>query len=123
MTGSSMLHIRKAEPRDAGAIAAILLPTIRAGATYALDPDMSEAESLSYWMAPDKETFVAEEDGVVLGTYYMRLNQAGGGRGIFVRARDGLADAGIRSEPQRRTSQARRQESALWRYRLLPYPG
>ena len=82
MTGSSMLHIRKAEPRDAGAIAAILLPTIRAGATYALDPDMSEAESLSYWMAPDKETFVAEEDGVVLGTYYMRLNQAGGGRHV-----------------------------------------
>ena len=79
MTGSGMLHIRKAEPRDAGAIAAIILPTIRAGATYALEADMCEAESLAYWMAPDKETFVAEEEGVVVGTYYMRPNQAGGG--------------------------------------------
>jgi L-amino acid N-acyltransferase YncA len=82
MTGPGMLHIRKAEPRDAGAIAAIILPTIRAGETYTLDPDMSEAASLACWMAPDKETFVAEADGVVLGTYYMRANQAGGGRHV-----------------------------------------
>ncbi|HEX5460117.1 MAG TPA: GNAT family N-acetyltransferase [Steroidobacteraceae bacterium] len=74
-----MLHVRKAEARDAAAIAAIILPIIRAGATYALDPSMGEAEALAYWMAPDKETFVAEQDGVVLGTYYMRPNQAGGG--------------------------------------------
>jgi RimJ/RimL family protein N-acetyltransferase len=29
-----------------------------------------------------KETFVAEQDGVILGTYYMRPNQAGGGRHV-----------------------------------------
>ncbi len=33
-------------------------------------------------MGDDKETFVAEEDGVVVGTYYMRPNQAGGGRHV-----------------------------------------
>jgi hypothetical protein len=33
---------------------------------------MSESEALAYWMSGDKETFVAKEDGVVLGTYYMR---------------------------------------------------
>ena len=33
-------------------------------------------------MGHDKETFVAEQDGVVLGTYYMRPNQAGGGRHV-----------------------------------------
>jgi ribosomal protein S18 acetylase RimI-like enzyme len=43
---------------------------------------MSEFEALGYWMAPDKETFVAEEDGRILGTYYMRPNQAGGGRHV-----------------------------------------
>lgn len=74
--------IRKAEAGDAKAIAAIILPTLREGATYALDPDMSEADALVYWMGPDKETFVAEEDGVILGTYYMRPNQAGGGRHV-----------------------------------------
>jgi ribosomal protein S18 acetylase RimI-like enzyme len=76
------MHIRKAEPRDAGAIAAIILPTIREGATYALDPDMSESEALGYWLAPDKETFVAEDDGAIVGTYYMRPNQDGGGRHV-----------------------------------------
>ena len=74
--------IRVAEPRDAPAIAAVIMPTIREGATYALEPEMSEANALAYWMSPDKETFVAEENGVVLGTYYMRPNQAGGGRHV-----------------------------------------
>lgn len=77
-----MLNIRRAEPRDAGAIAAIILPVIREGATYALDPTLSEAEALAYWMASDKETFVAEQDGAIVGTYYMRPNQAGGERHV-----------------------------------------
>ncbi|HEX4150742.1 MAG TPA: GNAT family N-acetyltransferase [Steroidobacteraceae bacterium] len=77
-----MLNITKAESRDAGPIAAIIVPVIREGATYTLDPNMSEAEAVAYWMAPDKETFVAEQEGVVLGTYYMRPNQAGGGRHV-----------------------------------------
>jgi L-amino acid N-acyltransferase YncA len=76
------MHIRRAETSDAPAVAAIILPIIRGAATYALDPDMSEIEALAYWMGDDKETFVAEEDGVVLGTYYMRPNQAGGGRHV-----------------------------------------
>lgn len=74
--------IRTAAAADAAGIAAILLPTIREGATYALDPDMTEADALAYWLAPDKETFVAEEDGAVLGTYFLRANQAGGGRHV-----------------------------------------
>ena len=44
--------------------------------------DMSEADALAYWMAPDKETFVAEEDGAIVGTYFIRPNQAGGGRHV-----------------------------------------
>ena len=71
--------VRKAEAGDAGAIAAIILPVIREGTTYTLDPGMSEADALAYWLGPDKETFVAEADGAILGTYYMRPNQAGGG--------------------------------------------
>ena len=71
--------IRPARPEDASQIWAILEPTIRAGETYALDPAMSEADALAYWFGADKETFVAEQDGVVLSTYNMRPNQAGGG--------------------------------------------
>jgi RimJ/RimL family protein N-acetyltransferase len=74
--------IRKAEVGDASAIAGIVLPTIRDGTTYALDPDMSEADVLAYWMGSDKETFVAEDEGRILGTYYLRPNQGGGGRHV-----------------------------------------
>jgi ribosomal protein S18 acetylase RimI-like enzyme len=78
---ASML-IRPALPTDAAQIGAIILPTIREGTTYSLDPVMTEAEALSYWTGPDKETFVAVDDENVLGTYYIRPNQAGGGKHV-----------------------------------------
>jgi ribosomal protein S18 acetylase RimI-like enzyme len=34
---------------------------------------------LAYWLCSDKEVFVAEDQGAVLGTYYIRANQSGGG--------------------------------------------
>jgi ribosomal protein S18 acetylase RimI-like enzyme len=70
--------IRPATPDDAGAIWQILEPVIRAGETYALPPDWSEAEALAYWSAPGHTVFVAE-DGAILGTYYLHANQRGGG--------------------------------------------
>jgi len=73
------MTIRLADPDDAAAIWSIIGPTIRSGETYTLDPQMSEADALAYWLGADKETFVAEEDGAILGTYYIRPNQAGGG--------------------------------------------
>jgi ribosomal protein S18 acetylase RimI-like enzyme len=73
------LAIRPAHAADHAAIARIIVPTIRAGETYALDRDLSEADALAYWTGADRETFVAEADGVMLGTYYLRANQAGGG--------------------------------------------
>lgn len=74
--------IRLAKPDDHAAIWDILKPVIRAGETYALDPEMSEQAVLAYWLGAEKETFVAEEDGAILGTFYIRPNQAGGGRHI-----------------------------------------
>jgi RimJ/RimL family protein N-acetyltransferase len=71
--------IRPATTNDAAAIWSIIGPTIRAGETYTLPRDMSEVEALSYWMGADRETFVAIEDGRIVGTYYLRANQAGGG--------------------------------------------
>ena len=76
------MQIRKATSSDAPAIAEIIMPTIREGATYTLDRDLSEADALSYWLGTDKETFVAEDGGVILGTYFIRPNQAGGGRHV-----------------------------------------
>jgi ribosomal protein S18 acetylase RimI-like enzyme len=74
--------IRSATLSDHEAIWNILEPVIRAGETYALPRDMMKAEALAYWTAPDRETFVAERDGAILGTYYLRPNQLGGGAHI-----------------------------------------
>ncbi len=73
------VHIRPALPGDHDALWRILEPTIRAGETYALPPDLGRGEALAYWTGPDRETFVAETGGEVLGTYYLRANQGGGG--------------------------------------------
>lgn len=74
--------IRPASNDDRSAIWRIIGPTIRAGETYALDPNLSKSDALAYWMGSDRETFVAEENGLILGTYYIRANQAGGGRHV-----------------------------------------
>jgi ribosomal protein S18 acetylase RimI-like enzyme len=76
------MRIRRAHMDDAPCIWSIIGPTIRAGETYTLDCDMTEANALAYWLADDRETFVAEESGKILGTYYIRPNQAGGGNHI-----------------------------------------
>ena len=72
------VRIRPAQKDDASAIWRIIGPTIRAGETYALDREMKEDAAVAYWMGQDRETFVAEEDGEILGTYFIRPNQAGG---------------------------------------------
>jgi ribosomal protein S18 acetylase RimI-like enzyme len=71
--------IRPARQEDRTSIWSIIGPVIQAGETYTLDPGMGEADALAYWLGADKEAFVAEDNGVVIGTYYMRPNQAGGG--------------------------------------------
>ncbi len=71
--------IRPATPEDGAAIWQILEPVIRAGETYALPRDMSEAAALAYWTAPEKETFIAVADQKIIGTYFIRPNQPGGG--------------------------------------------
>ncbi|WP_372421913.1 GNAT family N-acetyltransferase [Salinarimonas chemoclinalis] len=74
------MRIRPAHPEaDADALWRVLEPMIRAGDTYTLERDMSRADALAYWLAPAHATFVAEGDGEMFGTYYMRANQRGGG--------------------------------------------
>jgi ribosomal protein S18 acetylase RimI-like enzyme len=43
---------------------------------------MTEADALAYWLGGDRETFVAEDSGEIVGSYYIRANQAGGGKHI-----------------------------------------
>lgn len=74
-----LISIRQAEPEDDSAIWAILEPMIRAGETYDLPRSFSREEALAYWHAAGNMVFVAEEDGVIVGTYILRANRQGGG--------------------------------------------
>jgi ribosomal protein S18 acetylase RimI-like enzyme len=71
--------IRPATDADADAVWAILEPIIRAGETYTLPRDMSRDDAFRFWFAPSHEVFVAENDGAIVGTYFLRPNQLGGG--------------------------------------------
>ena len=71
--------IREVAASHSGAIWRILEPVIRGGETYTLPLDMNREEALAYWNSPGHEVFVAEENGEILGTYYLRANQKGGG--------------------------------------------
>jgi ribosomal protein S18 acetylase RimI-like enzyme len=74
-----MIAVRPAGISDADAIWEIIEPTIRSGETYTLPRDMTREEALAYWQSPDHEVFVAEENGELLGTYFLHANQKGGG--------------------------------------------
>ena len=60
--------IRPVTDADAPAIWRILEPMIRSGETYALPRDLTEAEALHYWRAPQNEVFVAVEGAEVVVT-------------------------------------------------------
>jgi len=71
--------IRPAKNDDRDAVLAVIMPTIRAGETYPLPRDLSEADALTYWFNPAHEVFVVERDNQIVGSYYLRANNRGGG--------------------------------------------
>jgi ribosomal protein S18 acetylase RimI-like enzyme len=74
--------IRPSEPRDNDAIWHILEPTFRAGETYPVPRDMPRSDALAYWQSPGHAVFVAADEGTVVGTYYLRANNRGGGQHV-----------------------------------------
>ena len=71
------LSIRAAQPDDGDALWEVLEPVIRDGTTYPVDPAASRAEVFAYWFAPDKQVFVAERAGRIVGSYYIKPNSTG----------------------------------------------
>lgn len=74
-----MIIIRLAGPDDFDQIWPLLRDVFRAGDTYAVDPDISRDAAFAYWMTQAAVTYVAEDAGRVVATYYIKTNQAGGG--------------------------------------------
>ena len=73
------MQIRPFRPDDRPALWGILEPMLRAGETYALPRGMTEDDAIAFWTSPEKQAFVAEADGKILGTYFLKANQLGGG--------------------------------------------
>jgi len=74
-----VLTLREAGHEERDAVWGILEPVVRAGETYTLARDASREGVLAFWFAKGHEVFVAEENGAVVGTYFLRANQGGGG--------------------------------------------
>ncbi|MCM5705400.1 GNAT family N-acetyltransferase [Larsenimonas salina] len=73
------LTLRPVRPEDKDAFWHIFEPILRAGTTYALPRDMQPARAWAYWGEAPLETWVAEDQGSVLGSYYLKANALGGG--------------------------------------------
>lgn len=71
--------IRPYAPADADAVWSVLEPHIRAGETFALPRDWTREQVIASWCGARHEAYVAEQDGEVLGTYYIQPNHLGGG--------------------------------------------
>ncbi len=70
-----MLIIRKAEEKDHDPVWDIFSAVIRPGDTYVFDPETPRSALPNHWFAETMTTFVAEENGVVRGTYIIKPNQ------------------------------------------------
>lgn len=75
-----MITIRLFKESDWPAVWQIIAPVFHAGDTYAFPRDISEEEAHKAWVSVPKETYVAvDQEGVILGTYYIKPNQPGQG--------------------------------------------
>ncbi|MDZ7709865.1 MAG: N-acetyltransferase [Roseovarius sp.] len=79
MAEAAEITIRYAHEGDFAALWPILRGVIRAGDTYTIEPGLTREAVRDLWMQTPRATCVAEIAGEVLGTYYLRTNQPGGG--------------------------------------------
>lgn len=73
------MNIREATPADFDNIWPIFHGIVASGETYAYPRDTPKEEAFRLWVEIPRLTFVAEENGRILGTYYLKTNQAGPG--------------------------------------------
>ena len=77
MQTQHQLEIRQADRADWPAIWEIISAVIAGGDTYVFEPDSKVEVMREYWFSPEKYVYVAEENGEVLGTYWLKANQPG----------------------------------------------
>ena len=73
------MNSREATVEDFDEIWPIFHEIVSAGDTYAYGVDTTRAEAIQIWLESPRKTYVFEEDGRILGTYYLKTNQRGPG--------------------------------------------
>ena len=73
------MNIRPAIKEDFDQIWPIFHEIAAAGETYGYPRDISKDQALKLWLDIPRQTYVFEEAGKILGTYYIKTNQAGPG--------------------------------------------
>ena len=68
-------QIRTADTADFEGIWLIFHEIVRQGDTYAFSPDTSKEEAFEIWMTTPTATYVALDQGKIVGTYYIKPNQ------------------------------------------------
>ena len=73
------MNIREATEDDFDHIWPIFHEIVAAGETYAYPPETTKEEAVKIWVDAPRKTFVFEEEGRILGTYFIKTNQTGPG--------------------------------------------
>ena len=76
------MNIREANSNDFDAIWSIFHEVVAAGDTYAYSRDTTKEQAFHLWIDVPRKTFVIENEGVLLGTYYIKTNQGGPGKHV-----------------------------------------
>ena len=76
------MNIREAEIKDWDLIWPIFNEVVKAGETYAYETETTKDQAEKIWLETPRKTFVAEENGTIFGTYYIKTNQAGPGNHV-----------------------------------------
>lgn len=72
-----MTQMREATPADFDRIWPIFEAVVAQGETYPYPPETDRVEAQRLWLDQPRRTLVAERDGQIIGTYYIRDNQPG----------------------------------------------
>lgn len=73
------MNIRQATGDDFERIWPFFREIVAASDTYAYPRDLTKEQARVLWIDTPRQTFVFEEDGQVLGSYYIKTNQSGPG--------------------------------------------
>lgn len=73
------MNIREATDADFDQIWPIFHEIVSAGETYAYEQTTTKEKAKSVWLDYPRKTFVFEENGIILGTYFIKTNQDGPG--------------------------------------------